>query len=431
MSQSVSFDLLEPAHQRIYKNLISIQSPGTRVQMMQTLLAGPEYVAAFKRVGLYSHFLAYISAVQRGERAPLLPGERTGIVVKGQEQQPINTSSKTSNTLVLRGGGAALNAQGNQIDPYKQVAKNNANTKAMSYFSSCLLVLNLQEEVALTEEALKSAYKKAATRAHPDKGGSEEAFEAVTRAYAYLTEILRRIRGGRDKEGVVEAPEKLTTGRNEDAKAWQHVEPVRLNAKNLNMDAFNKMFEATRMPDPDDEGYGDWLKDGPEGDKPNGPNFGGKFNRDVFHKMFEDEVKKSQRGRGENINNHQLAVMTAQSMTLAPNLGVEIGRDRPADFTAPANSQLHYTDLRNAYTKENTFSAQVADVPVEKRSFSQYQADYKSAPKPLQDHEMSAYQQAERAATQYEEQRKLRAAQHAVQAEEYFERMKRLVITEK
>lgn len=429
MSQSVSFDLLEPAHQRIYKNLISIQSPGTRVQMIQTLLAGPEYTLAFKRSGLYSYLLAYISSVQRGERPALLPGERTGIIV--QEQQPQNTSSRVSNQIVLRGGGAALNAQGKPQDPYKTVAKNNANTKAMSYFSSCLLVLNLQEEVALTEEALKAAYKKAATRAHPDKGGSEDAFEAVTRAYAYLTEILRRVKGGRDKEGVVEAPEKLTQGRKEESKNWEQVEPVRLNAKNLNMDAFNKMFEATRMPDPDDEGYGDWLKDGPESDKPNGPNFGGKFNRDVFHKMFEDEVKKSQRGRGENINNHQLAVMTAQSMTLAPSFGVEIGRDRPADFTAPYDAKIPFTDLRNAYTRDNTFSAQVADVPVENRTFSQYQANYKSTPKPLENHEMEAYISAEKQAAQYEEQRKMRAAQHDMQANDFFERMKRLVITEK
>lgn len=434
MSQSVSFEMLESAHLRIYRNLIGIQSPGTRIQMIHTLLAGPEYVASFKRAGLYSYLLSYVSAVQRGERGPMLPGERTGIAV--QEQQATNTSSKVSNQLVLRGGGAALNAQGKPAaDPYKQVAKNNANKKAMSYFSSCLLVLNLQEEVALTEEALKAAYKKAATRAHPDKGGSEESFEAVTRAYAYLTEILNRVRGGRDKEGVVEAPEKLTTGRKDEAKAWEQVEPVRLNAKNLNMDAFNKMFEATRMPDPDDEGYGDWLRTaegtGAAGEKASGPNFGGKFNRDVFHQMFEEEVKKSQRGRGENINNHQLAVMTAQSMTLAPSFGTEIGRDRPADFTAPYDSKITFTDLRNAYTKDNTFSAQVADVPVENRTFSQYQADYKTAPKPLQDHEMEAYSSVERQASQYEEQRRLRAAQNDIQNNDFFERMKRLVITEK
>lgn len=429
MGNTVSLEQIDPVHLRIYKNILSIQSAGTRVQMIQTLLAGPEYVATMKRVGVYATLLAYISSVQRGERPGPLPGERTGIVVP--ETHPNNTSNRdtATNQVVLRGGGATLSTRGTHTDPYKQVAKNGANVKAMSYFSSCLRVLDLQEEVALTEEALKAAYKKAATRAHPDKGGNEEAFEAVTRAYAYLSDILKRIRGGRTKESVVEAPEKLTMGRKEEAKSWEHVEPVRLNPKNLNMDAFNKMFEQTRMPDPEDEGYGDWLKDSAGAES--GPKFSGKFNRDVFHKMFEEEVKKSSRGQGENVNGHQLAVMTTQPMTLAPTMGVELGRDRPADFTAPYNANLHYTDLRNAYTSDSTFSGQVADVRIEARTYDQYSSERKSAPKALANHEMEAVQAAEKAAEERERQRKLRAAQQDNMAEQYFERMKRLVITEK
>jgi curved DNA-binding protein CbpA len=430
MGNTVSNQTFDPAHVRIYKNILNLQSPGTRVQMIQTLMAGPEYVVAMKRSGVYSHMLAYVSAVQRGEKAPLLPGERTGIHIP--ETHPNNTSNRdtSANQANMRGGGATLTTREVKTrDPYKMVAKTGANEKAMSYFSSCLRVLNLQEEVALTEEALKVAYKKAATRAHPDKGGSEEAFEAVTRAYAYLSDILQRIRGGRTKESVVEAPDKLTQGRNEESKAFQHVEPVRLNPKNLNMDAFNKMFEQTRMPDPDDEGYGDWLKHAAGEDS--GPKFSGKFNRDVFHQMFEEEVKKSTRGRGENVNNHQLAVMNTQAITLAPTMGVELGRDRPADFTSPYNANFQYTDLRNAYTRDSTFSAEVADVRVENRTFDQYSTERKSAPRALANHEMEAVQAAERAAEERERQRKLRAAQQDNMAEQYFERMKRLVITEK
>lgn len=429
MGNQISLQSFDPAHVRIYKNILSIQSPGTRVQMIQTLLAGPEYVNSMKRAGVYSNLLAYVSAYQRGERPPALPGERTGIAVP--ESHPSNTSNRdtSTNTVQMRGGGGTLTVREGQSDPYKHVAKTGANVKAMSYFSSCLRVLDLQEEVALTEETLKVAYKKAATRAHPDKGGNEEAFEAVTRAYAYLSDILKRVRGGRTKESVVEAPEKLTQGRSEDAKAWKQVEPVRLNPNNLNMDAFNKMFEQTRLPDPEDEGYGDWLKDATGSDK--APKFSGKFNRDVFHKMFEDEVKKSTRGRGENVNGHQLAVMNTQAVTLAPTLGVELGRDRPADFTAPYNANFQYTDLRNAYTSESTFSGQVADVRVENRSFDQYSTERKSAPRALADYEMESIQAAERAAEDRERQRKMRAAQQDAMAEDYFERMKRLVITEK
>jgi len=423
MGNGHSLESYDPAHIRIYRNILSIHSQTVRVQMIQTALAGPEYVNTAKRLGVYANLLAFISSVQRGERPAALPGERTGIPAPMPQAQ--NTSERNTGTsqLALRGGGAT-------IDPHKQVAKTGANTKAMSYFTSCLKVLGLEEEVALTDEALKAAYKKAATRAHPDKGGSEEAFEAVTRSYAYLSEILKRIHGGRGKEGVVEAPAVLTQGRSSDAEAWKHVEPVRLNAKNLDMNAFNKMFEQTRMPDPDDEGYGDWLRtEGGADEAGSKKNFGGKFNREVFHQMFEDELKNSKKGGREN--NHQLSVMTTRPMMLAPTMGVELGRDRPSDYTAAANANLKYTDLKNAFTTESTFSGQVADVRVDARNFDQYSTEYKSAPRALAHHEMEAVQAAEREVMQREAARKMRAAQHDVQTQDHFERMKRLVITEK
>ncbi len=423
MGNGQSLESYDPAHIRIYRNILSIHSQTVRVQMIQTALAGPEYVNTAKRLGVYANLLAFISSVQRGERPALLPGERTGIPAPIPQAQNTSERNTASSQLALRGGGAT-------IDPHKQVAKTGANTKAMSYFTSCLKVLGLEEEVALTDEALKAAYKKAATRAHPDKGGSEEAFEAVTRSYAYLSEILKRIHGGRGKEGVVEAPAVLTQGRSSDAEAWKHVEPVRLNAKNLDMNAFNKMFEQTRMPDPDDEGYGDWLRtEGGAEEAGSKKNFGGKFNREVFHQMFEDELKNSKKGGREN--NHQLSVMTTRPMMLAPTMGVELGRDRPSDYTAAANANLKYTDLKNAFTTESTFSGQVADVRVDARNFDQYSTEYKSAPRALAHHEMEAVQAAEREVMQREAARKMRAAQHDVQTQDHFERMKRLVITEK
>ena len=423
MGNGHSLESYDPAHIRIYRNILSIHSQTVRVQMIQTALAGPEYVNTAKRLGVYANLLAFISSVQRGERPALLPGERTGIPAPIPQAQNTSERNTASSQLALRGGGAT-------IDPHKQVAKTGANTKAMSYFTSCLKVLGLEEEVALTDEALKAAYKKAATRAHPDKGGSEEAFEAVTRSYAYLSEILKRIHGGRGKEGVVEAPAVLTQGRSSDAEAWKHVEPVRLNAKNLDMNAFNKMFEQTRMPDPDDEGYGDWLRtEGGAEEAGSKKNFGGKFNREVFHQMFEDELKNSKKGGREN--NHQLSVMTTRPMMLAPTMGVELGRDRPSDYTAAANANLKYTDLKNAFTTESTFSGQVADVRVDARNFDQYSTEYKSAPRALAHHEMEAVQAAEREVMQREAARKMRAAQQDVQTQDHFERMKRLVITEK
>jgi curved DNA-binding protein CbpA len=298
--------------------------------------------------------------------------------------------------------------------------KGKRNEKALNYFQSCLEVLGLEEEVALTEVTLKKAYKVAALRAHPDKGGSERDFEAVTRAHAYLGEILLRIKGGRTKEGKVEAPEALKDTREGASKEWEMVQPVRLNPKKLDMNAFNQMFEQTRIPDPEEDGYGDWLK-GSEATA--GPKFGGKFNRDVFNQAFEEEARA--RGRV----GQELAHRQPEALTLAPNAGVELGRTGGGGFTAAANANLKFTDLRNAYTSDNMITNQVADVRVETRSFDQFSASRKQAPAPLSNQELAGVQAAEAAAAAREEQRRLRAAQEDSLGAQYFERMKRLVIT--
>jgi hypothetical protein len=200
------------------------------------------------------------------------------------------------------------------------------------------------------------------------------------------------------------------------------VEPVRLNPKKLDINVFNKMFEQTRIPDPDDEGYGDWLKK-EGGETKQGPNFGGKFNRDVFNQAFNDEAKN----RGTT---NAITVNVPQAMTLAPSQGVELGRGATGDYTAPANAQMKYTDLRNAYTTESAFTHQVSNVNIEARSFDSYSGSRKKAPEPLNDRELQAIQEAEAFQARKEKERSIRAAQELNIADDYFARMKQLVLTE-
>jgi curved DNA-binding protein CbpA len=414
------------AHVRIYQNLLAIQSPQTRAEMIQTLMAAPEYVQSFKNAGVYSYLIQYVSRVQRNQAPGLLPGEQQ------QQQQPSTIRQRPQAELQTYGNRQQTNSyaittsQAMSTNPYERIMEGSGNQKALSYFQTCLQILGLEEEVALTESELKKAYKKTAMKAHPDKGGSERNFEAVTRAYAYLTEILNRIQGGR-AAGIktVEAPSALKTERQSEAEAFKQVEPVRLNPNKLDLNAFNQMFEQTRIPDPDEDGYGDWLKN--EADV-SAPKFSGKFNRDVFHKMFEDEVGKSSK-KQQPMN----ALIGPQALYLAPSMGVELGRGKPDDYTAAiggSDASLRYTDLRAAYTTENTFSGQVADVNVEERKFSEYQASRKRAPDPLRNEEMEAITAMEKEAEAREKRRQLRAAQEHLNANDYHERMKRLVITD-
>jgi curved DNA-binding protein CbpA len=421
MGNGQSLAQFQQSHVRIYKNLLGIQSPKTRAEMIRTLLAGAEYVAAAKQSGVYAHLLAYMARVEAGQRPAALPGEiAMTAVTPGASAQRVQAQVAPQQLVTYDPGSVRPQVQQR---PAAQIVKGRRNEKALTYFQNCLLILGLEEEVALTEEALKKAYKRAAVKAHPDKGGTEEEFEAITRAHAYLGEILRRIKGGRTKESVVEAPETLRDNRKEESKSWEMAQPVRLNPKKLDMKAFNEMFEQTRIPDPEEDGYGDWLK-GNDGETGAGAQkFGGKFNRDVFNRAFEEEA------RSRAADSSALAVRQPEALIMSPGFGTEIGRTGGGGYTAPINGTVKYTDLKSAFTTENMITPQVANVRVDPRSFDQYSASRKKAPEPLRDEEMAAIQAAEAATARREEARRLRAAQEDSTANQFFDRMKRLVIT--
>lgn len=386
------------AHVRIYNNTMAIQDPLTRVQMIRTLIRSPEHIESMKQGGIYGKLLHFIQQVETNPSHAKLPAPK-----------------KTSTIVTTTGQGG----QGGQSIQSSQ----KGNERAMNYFSACLRILQIEEEVAVTVDGLKAAYKKAVLRAHPDKGGSEKEFEAVTRAYAYLGEILERIHGGRAAEGKVEAPTALASNRASHEEKWKMVEPVRLNPAKLDVKTFNDMFEKTKIPDPDETGYGDWLKGGDSATT--GPKFDGKFNRDVFNRAFEDE----QKGRGSGPK--QTGAIVAQEMSMASRMGfgVELGRTGRDDYTvSPNENGLKFTDLKKAYTDYSTFSQDIAGVRVENRTVQQYQAERKAAPVVFTDTEREQLQASERQMAQAEERRKLRVAQEAVEEGSYFERMKRLVI---
>lgn len=403
---------VQSQHLALYSKILKIKSPHTRVQMLQQILSGPEYVTAARQAGVYAALLEYIRRVSAGEAA-LLPGERIQQLPAQEQRAAVEAQVKAQ----VRGRAIAsehTTALVSTDDTKRQ--------RARDMFSMSLYLLGLEEADSLNEDTLKGAYKKAALRSHPDKGGNEEAFKEVTRAYAYLAEILKRINGGKKAvEGKVEKPSVLATSRAGEADKWKHVEPTRLNAKNLDMNAFNKLFESTRIPDPDEDGYGDWLKDAQAASE--AKKFSGEYNRDVFMRAFEDEVTKKSGGT-------QLSVIHPAAMAMTLQGGTELGRDRPAEFTAAANDRVQYTDLKMAYTRDNTITNHVANVRVEARDYKQYKASREEAPK-ISAEERAALDDQEREIQRREQLRQRRYAQEQIAGAEYFERMKQLMIVDK
>lgn len=444
---------IDPVHLRIYSNIIQIQDPIKRIQVINTCLTSIEYINSAKRAGIYSYLLSYISTVNSGGKPPLLPGEQTASSYAGTsgsatsiprslQSIPVASSgvgigathpslinAPTASSYTQRRGGGEIHQIITHTDttPSWKIITDTPKQKAMTYFASCLEVLGIQEEVALTEDTLKVAYKRMALKAHPDKpGGSDEYFEAVTRAYAYLSEILKHMKGSnRRTDGKVEAPGAVSVSRDAEAEKWKHVEPVRLNAKNLDMNAFNKLFEETHIPDPDSDGYGDWLKGTDDSSGKKGPKFSGEFNRDVFNRMFEEESRK-----GAKSSSSLVVHPGEMALTLNPTSGVDLVGERPSSFTAAPNSRMQFTDLRGAYTLENTVSDKVSNVVVGERNFEEYRASRERAPDPFSQSELHSIREFETRQKRMDDDLGRRRAEMHARNQDYFDRMKRMVITE-
>jgi hypothetical protein len=189
------------------------------------------------------------------------------------------------------------------------------------------------------------------------------------------------------------------------------------------MNAFNKLFEQTHMPDPDSDGYGDWLKSGDS--QTSSQKFKGEFNRDVFNRMFEDEARK-----GAKTSTAVMLHPGQMALTLNPTSGVDLVGDRPETYTAAPNSKFQFTDLRGAYTSESTISDKVSNVTVQDRNFEQYRASREKAPDPFNQSELHSIREFEQRQRAADEMRERRRAEMHVRNQQYHDRMKQMVITD-
>lgn len=405
--------MIDPVHIRIYSNILQIQNIQTRVQMIQTCLSSQEYIISAKKTGIYSHLLAYVAAINNKKPPPLLPFSVT----------------ETNTNIVV------------------------SNRSSVSFFSKCLEILNIREEVELDEETLKNAYKKVALRVHPDKGGSEEQFQLVTKAYQYLLEIIKRVRGNRKERDTPSSLTDIKVNRNEEIDQYKYEEPTRIDPNNININVFNKFFDENKISEPDQDGYGDWLKSCEQQQrdlqKPKNPDtrifdeksgsklsnqFDQKFSREVFNRMFESEEQKT---KHEQKSPQNSLILHPDSMALVPDNGTELGRERPNTYTAPFGSKSKFTDLKDAYTDDSTITHKVHNLLGSRQhqshpaNFEKYKASREGVPNPLTGSELEQLTMSEKELKEREKKRQRRYAEEGIFNQDYFDRMKRQLIVDK
>jgi len=363
--------------------------------MIETVLSSPDMVYEAKRAGVYAHVLFWVSDCRSGSWKAFPYGARR---------------TARQDTIQHEGQGQMI------VSPA---------AKALDYFQESLALLGIDESDGITVERLKAGYRAASLRAHPDKGGSKEAFDDVVRAYKYVEKILTRINPKMSAEEKARLTAPVTM---ESAKAARQnladVAPIKLSAKKLDMSTFNKLFEDNRLPDEGrDTGYGDWLSSAGGSDEiAADPRLKGKFNQQAFEQVFREKAIKQTAGTAIIRRLEPDAIISAG--------GVELGGSTD-NFTASFGSETQFVDLKEAYTSGSTRFHEVADVSVSMKSVRSVEEA-----KRLREAEMSRVDPDEKArfaaaAAAYEDrekQRRLRLAQQDTAAESWADQMRRRLL---
>lgn len=431
-------------HIRIWNELSQIEKEQVRLGLVEKLINAPEYIQSMKKAGLYVDIITWVTAVRRGQWA----------------NWPKYTPPVAPTTVPAGPSATTLT----KVAPAK---------RAMDYLHEAYDILGISDDAPLSPEMLKSAYYRKSKQHHPDKGGDPEIFDAMTKAYLYLTEVYNKLvpKGARpdidgksvtmeaavkyrndpsmsqyappsnDIELVVRDPKQAPPSRASVSGSSasggaarapvQDGPPIALNPKSLNMNVFNQVFEQARLPDPEvDDGYGDWLKsqDVPLGGSGSSKAMRGKFNINVFNQTFETTARAEVAREERQLTKRE----APDALYLTPS-AVVLGGEKPTEYTAPAGGGgLQYTDLKAAYSMRATFSHEVSDVNVGNKTFSQAKAERENDPAPASQAELIAIEQMKLRAEAAEKSRQMRAAARDTDTASHHARLKeRLLISEK
>jgi DnaJ domain len=430
--------------------------------MIETLSEAQEYVVSAKRAGLYGELLQWVAKQRRGEYCtwPTCQSQQLQQQPYFSQQQPHyqqphyqqpqtqyqNQNQNQSQSQSQRHATPVMRiADTQQPSASTTLARAPPPKRAMDYLHEAYDLLGIDDTKPLTHAMLKQAYKRAATKAHPDKGGSSEAFDAITRAFLYIQEILEKLipktaQDGSDPRFTAPVtPDEALKARGivkqvgaapKNAMKLEDAPPVALNPKKLDMNVFNRMFEEHQLPDPDkDDGYGDWLKsqEPARTQSASHASLKGKYNVDVFNKTFEQEAKR-QTTQDTALSKYK----PPSEMTLAPTFGTELGAGRPEHYTkVVGGAGIAYTDLKFAYGDGSTFSQEIADVNLDGRpkTLDEAKREYGTAPRALSADEAAAVSLFDQAKEAAEKQRQQRLAARDVDHSAVHERLqKRLLI---
>ena len=195
-------------------------------------------------------------------------------------------------------------------------------------------VLGISDKANIEE--IKQSYKDLSLIHHPDKGGNEEIFSIINKAYRIA---IMRVESVKPKEKI-EHNELKTSSKN---AFINNTSNRNFQGKNFNLNKFNEVYENNKLHNPYDEGYGKWDIEL--------VNENASLNKNISQNTFNEEFNKT-----KSINNYntQITVAKEPSATISGDLGfAELGIDSINSFTKSDNDTsngINFTDYKDAYT---------------------------------------------------------------------------------
>ena len=281
-------------------------------------------------------------------------------------------------------------------------------------------ILGLTEGIAHSELEIKKAYRNLALKYHPDKGGSEEVFKILTKAYMYL---LKKAQG----KNYVEKNFMDLKGNYERENGVSGSSSDDFNVKN-----FNKLFEDNKLENEEwDNGYGDWkttdVSDAPK------KIFNQKFTADIFNQVF-NELKNNNTTKQEVI-----VYEDPKPLTVSNRFGFsEVDYKQTGDYSKEYDIQdgnsrqgIYYMDYKRAYTETTLISPDVVKSRTEFKDIEDAQLAREKQDFTMTEEERAFYEEKKRKEEEFELQRLERLRNRDDRIEQHSNQVNRLLLGNK
>jgi len=206
-----------------------------------------------------------------------------------------------------------------------------------------------------TLEQLKERFKQLVLKVHPDRGGSEELFKMVSKAFKLLLRDYNNRVSDRQFHELKKEFQQMNLhlgggdpvqrqGRTSQPQPRDEATMARYAKEHFNIDKFNRIYEENKSSTIYDTGYEKWMQQQvPEETKDMIRNKKG-VSADKFNQLFEKNVK---------VNRDLVVYKEPEPLEMAKSIAfMELGKDKIDDFSGENKSErnLTYTDYRVAHS---------------------------------------------------------------------------------